>query len=158
MRQRRSAEAVDHPGPRPRRAFLMACVGENTSHSVFIESSVDAELREEIVWSVANYTAVSDISMFISTSSSSDVKVRAVNYGKKRVVRVHGVRGRAHDGLRRLGDAAPWHQVVQAADLQVQPVLPSSGIPVGQQRASDHLPGAGSHDRAATRDRGELLA
>lgn len=57
------------------------CVGENTSHSVFIESSVDAELVEEIVWSVANYTAVSDISMFISTSSSSDVKVRAVNYG-----------------------------------------------------------------------------
>ena len=57
------------------------CVGENTSHSIYIESSVDAELSEEIVWSVANYTAVSDISMFISTSSSSDVKVRAVDYG-----------------------------------------------------------------------------
>jgi hypothetical protein len=57
------------------------CVGENASHSVFIESSVDAGLRDEIVWSVANYTAVLDISMFISTSSSSDVKVRAVDYG-----------------------------------------------------------------------------
>lgn len=57
------------------------CVGENTSHSVFIESSVDAELREEIVWSVANYTALSDISMFVSTSTGSDVKVRAVDYG-----------------------------------------------------------------------------
>lgn len=47
----------------------------------YIESSVDAELVEEIQWSVANYTAVTDVSMTISTSSSSDVKVRAVDYG-----------------------------------------------------------------------------
>ncbi len=57
------------------------CVAENASHTVYIEASVDSQLVAQLQWSTANYTAVTDVSMVISTSSSSDVKVRAVNYG-----------------------------------------------------------------------------
>lgn len=56
-------------------------MAENGYHQIYVEASVDAELLEEIQWSVANYTAVSDVTMVITTSSPGDVRVRAVDYG-----------------------------------------------------------------------------
>lgn len=57
------------------------CVADTASHTVFIESSVDQGLRDEIVWSVANYTAVTHVTMSITTGSNPDVTVCALNYG-----------------------------------------------------------------------------
>lgn len=46
------------------------CVGENATHTIFFEATVDAELREEVVWVAANYTSVTDANLSIVTSTS----------------------------------------------------------------------------------------
>lgn len=59
------------------------CVGENWYHNLDIQASVDAGLREEVVWVAANYTAVTDVTMVVAEAGDTniDVRVRAANYG-----------------------------------------------------------------------------
>lgn len=61
---------------------LSQCITENYLQGVFVESSVDADLHEEITWSMANYTSVTEVDFYVATSCSNcDVRVRAINYG-----------------------------------------------------------------------------